>query len=322
MRSFVLVLAGSLLVLPATAQAHFDLLAPPSSNTSNATEGGKGAPPCGPDGTPSTAPVAVQGGQMLALKINETVYHPGFYRVALSLHSRSELPADPAVQTAVVMGMTQSVSADSTEMGFPVLANNLFADHKATGQLEAQIAIPNVNCDKCTLQVIEFMAQHGANPGGGYFYHHCADLKITADSSKPIFEPTAGSGGGGGSNGGASSTAGAGGTSAAAGTSAGGTSAAGGSATGGSVSSSGGSVPIGTSGGGTGGSANAIAGAPSVAGAVNAGASGGQGALPPGEDHMNDDGGCALSTRAAGSKPLLSLLLGLLVLGRRRNRRR
>src|SRR3989442_8886625 len=25
------------------------------------------------------------------------------------------------------------------------------------------------------------MAEHGANVGGGYFYHHCADLQITAD---------------------------------------------------------------------------------------------------------------------------------------------
>jgi hypothetical protein len=29
------------------------------------------------------------------------------------------------------------------------------------------------------------MAQHGANPGGGFYYHHCADLQITADPKLP-----------------------------------------------------------------------------------------------------------------------------------------
>jgi hypothetical protein len=33
-----------------------------------------------------------------------------------------------------------------------------------------------VTCDHCTLQVIEFMSQHGAP----CFYHHCADISIKA----------------------------------------------------------------------------------------------------------------------------------------------
>src|SRR5262249_53278962 len=31
----------------------------------------------------------------------------------------------------------------------------------------------------------EFMAEHGPNVGGGYFYHNCADLEITADPNIP-----------------------------------------------------------------------------------------------------------------------------------------
>jgi hypothetical protein len=34
--------------------------------------------------------------------------------------------------------------------------------------------------------VIQFMADHGYNIPGGYAYHHCADLQITADPAKPI----------------------------------------------------------------------------------------------------------------------------------------
>jgi hypothetical protein len=29
------------------------------------------------------------------------------------------------------------------------------------------------------------MAEHGYNNPGGYFYHHCAALQITADPAKP-----------------------------------------------------------------------------------------------------------------------------------------
>jgi len=36
------------------------------------------------------------------------------------------------------------------------------------------------------LQVIEFMAAHGWNPDGGYTYHHCAELQISANPEKPI----------------------------------------------------------------------------------------------------------------------------------------
>jgi hypothetical protein len=33
---------------------------------------------------------------------------------------------------------------------------------------------------------VEFMAEHGVNTDGGFYYHHCAALAITADPTKPI----------------------------------------------------------------------------------------------------------------------------------------
>jgi MYXO-CTERM domain-containing protein len=324
MRSSVLVLAVPLLALPATAQAHFTILEPPPATTST-TNGGKGDPPCGPTAMPSNVVTPVTGGSKLTLKINEFVSHPGFYRVALSIKSRSELPPDNVVKDKNGMVLAPnstgtSATADyQTNPVFPVLADNLFP-HTTGAMFSSDITLPNVNCDKCTLQVIEFMANHGSNgPKEGFFYHHCADLKITADPSKPIFDPTAAGGAGGGSSGGASSAGGAGGVSAMPSGGTAGTLAAAGSATGGTAPSNGGSAPIGVSGGGTGGSA-AVAGSPASAGSVAAGATGGQPSVAASND--NDKGGCAVSTHAADSKPLLSLLVGLLVLGRRRSRRR
>jgi len=321
MRSSLLVLAVPLLTLPAIAQAHFTLVAPPPA--SNSTDGGKGSAPCGPTSMPSNVITPVMGGSKLMLKVNETVAHPGFYRVALSIKSRSELPADNVVKDSSgkilpPAGPGNSASAVFQDPPvFPVLADNLWPHTSAMASFSTEITLPNVNCDKCTLQVIEFMAQHGPD----YFYRHCADLKITADTSKPIFDPTAGSGAGGGSSGGASGVGGSAGASVAGAAGA----AVGGS--GGTGGSSAGSSSVGLGGAGTAGAATAgapSAGAPAAAGSPgSAGASTAAGAMgTPNTGDGADSGGCSLSKHTASSKPLLSLLLGLLVLGRRRNRRR
>ena len=69
----------------------------------------------------------------------------------------------------------------------PVLADGLFAHtSRQTDPWATDVQIPNINCDRCTLQITQFMAEHGLNKDGGYYYHHCADLQITADPSKPI----------------------------------------------------------------------------------------------------------------------------------------
>ena len=72
----------------------------------------------------------------------------------------------------------------------PVLADGLFVQPtRPTGTMapfETDVQLPNISCKKCTLQVVQFMAEHGFNNPGGYSYHHCADLQITADPAKPI----------------------------------------------------------------------------------------------------------------------------------------
>jgi hypothetical protein len=69
----------------------------------------------------------------------------------------------------------------------PVLADGLFPHTtRPTAPFEADIDIPNINCTKCTLQIIQFMTEHGLNRDGDFSYHHCADLQITADPAKPL----------------------------------------------------------------------------------------------------------------------------------------
>jgi hypothetical protein len=69
----------------------------------------------------------------------------------------------------------------------PVLADGLFAHtERPAGNFEGEIAIPNIDCQNCVLQVIGFMADHLGVADGGHSYHHCAILNITADPSKPM----------------------------------------------------------------------------------------------------------------------------------------
>jgi hypothetical protein len=71
----------------------------------------------------------------------------------------------------------------------PVLADGLFPHYTRPSQpqtFETDIELPNINCAKCTLQIVQWMAEHGLNNPGEYTYHHCADLQITADPAKPL----------------------------------------------------------------------------------------------------------------------------------------
>jgi hypothetical protein len=174
------------------ASAHFKLLEPASWLNEAANGDPQKMAPCGGTsanaGTPSNAVTKVRGGSKLHLKVQETVHHPGHYRVALAVNSRTELPKDPEVTTREGARGPLSVSAAiQNPVRPPVLADGLFA-HTTRGEevFETDIEIPNINCEKCTLQIIEFMAEHGLNADGDYSYHHCADLQITADSAKPM----------------------------------------------------------------------------------------------------------------------------------------
>jgi hypothetical protein len=192
---FLLVFAGLAMAEQTAIQAHFKLLEPASW----LIEGDRGDPqkagPCGGSNTdwgkPSYIINKAVGGGKLHLRIQETVYHPGHYRVALAVNSPTELPLDPQTQTRDSERGPWSVSATiQNPAQIPVLADGLFVHSTGkTGEMppwETDVQLPNINCKKCTLQVVQFMAEHAFNNPGGYSYHHCAELQITADSSKPL----------------------------------------------------------------------------------------------------------------------------------------
>jgi hypothetical protein len=183
---------GALAVVTPYAGAHFRLLEPQGWLVENNLGDPQKAGPCGGTSTdvgmPSNAVARLKGGQMLHIKVQEIIFHPGHYRIAMAVNSRDELPPDPDVKTRDTDKGPWSVSSPiASQPNIPVLADGLFVHTtRQTSPFETDVQLPNISCDKCTLQIIEFMAEHGYNHPGGYFYHHCAVLQITADPAKPI----------------------------------------------------------------------------------------------------------------------------------------
>jgi hypothetical protein len=191
-RRFLLALAAVVGVLPMAADAHFVLMEPSSTLVQDQRGDPQKLGPCGGTsadaGTPTNSVGKVQGGQKLHLKLMETVYHPGHYRVALAVNSVNELPADPQALTMESARGPRSISAPiQNPPQVPLLADGLFVHTaKSAEPFETDIQLPNISCPKCTLQIVEFMGEHGVNADGGFYYHHCANLTISADPSKPV----------------------------------------------------------------------------------------------------------------------------------------
>jgi hypothetical protein len=199
MRNGILLVGIALASFSSVADAHFVLVSPAPSLVQNRLGDPQKIAPCGgvsanpargtpPNpGTPSNAVTNLTGGSTLHLLIQETVFHPGHYRVALA-RTAAQLPPDPKVTTRDSERGPWSVSAEiQNPTAPPVIADGLFAHtERPMGLHEMDIPIPNVTCVNCLIQVIQFMAEHGKNADGDYSYHHCATVNITADKSKPI----------------------------------------------------------------------------------------------------------------------------------------
>jgi hypothetical protein len=199
-RNRILLAALAVASLSAVVDGHFVLISPAASMMQNRLGDPQKIAPCGGvsanpgrgtpanPGVPSGAVTNVKGGTNLPLMVQESIFHPGHYRVALA-RTMQQLPPDPVVTTAQTdRGVRSQSAVIQNPPVAPILLDGIFAHtERPTQNFEAEIPIPNITCPNCVLQVIEFMADHpGVAIDGGHSYHHCAILNITADPSKPM----------------------------------------------------------------------------------------------------------------------------------------
>ena len=134
----------------ADAHARFaaDSITPPRSDNSGIKTG-----PCGSDPRSQNPPVFTPG-QQITVEWEETINHPGYYRIAFS-------PADD-------LGFDGNVlyQVDDDQDGSDV-----------PHQYSASITLPDVECDNCSLQLIQYMTER--DPPS--LYYSCADISLVAD---------------------------------------------------------------------------------------------------------------------------------------------
>ena len=128
-----LVVLMAVLASAAETSAHFKLLTPAPWVTTNDLGDPQKVGPCGGDpkgqneALLSKVVTKVAGGSRLHVKIQETIFHSGHYRVALAVNSRTELPPDPyTAEKWTQKGLYSVWGQIQSPPQIPVLADGLF----------------------------------------------------------------------------------------------------------------------------------------------------------------------------------------------------
>ncbi len=173
--------------LMSTAEAHFKLNAPENRSNQDALGGPQKSAPCGTSDSSTTAdnstptglpPAELKTGSLVTISINETIFHPGHYRVSLAQDAAS-LPADPLVTAGSTPCGSTVIDANPT---LPLLADGLLVHTTSFGGVTKTMSVQlpaGMQCTNCVLQVVQFMSNHPLNNPGGCFYHHCAIVNIS-----------------------------------------------------------------------------------------------------------------------------------------------
>lgn len=149
-----------------TAGAHARLKAggnfPPRS-----TDPGIKVGPCGP--AARTTPVVYRPGQTVTVEWEETIKHTGKFQFYFA----------PANDTPLFTG--------SGTPPTPILEVPENPNMPAITSYSAQLTLPNITCDACTLQMIQVMLDN--HPTMPTYYYACADVKLAPSSPTPTPTP-------------------------------------------------------------------------------------------------------------------------------------
>lgn len=183
-RQGVLTFGAFSLLYTIDSSAHLDLLVPePRERGSDrrSTDSNLKKGPCGQDrNNGRTRKVSVyRPGETITVTWNEYVNHVSYYRVAFDVDGDDDFP--------VFGGRYISPEGDDPAALCPVDGRVILAynfDDRTRGEHSMEIRLPDVECENCTLQVVQFM-YGGSRP----YYFQCADLALRhggADAGPPI----------------------------------------------------------------------------------------------------------------------------------------
>jgi MYXO-CTERM domain-containing protein len=161
------------------AAAHITMLSPAARYSSDMQK----APPCGhPDNPPGAGPVATyQAGETITVQFEETVNHPGHFRLALDMTGTDTF--------------TLPTGFDDFYNSPEVILDDI--PDMAGGVYSVDVTLPDTPCDPCTLQLIQVMDDGSWGPGDSDLYFNCADIVIEGSGAGSGGTGTGGNGTGG-----------------------------------------------------------------------------------------------------------------------------
>ena len=149
------------------AHAHFMLLYPPARAVALESA------PCGATGSArGSAPTVLRPGQTITVRWNVQVDHlePPKFRIALD---------DAGQDFPTPVGAHDSAA-------LPLFLDGVLT---AGGGLQTmEIALPNIECDNCTFQMLQYLSPGPPYPPGS-FYYQCADIILSGGAPMPMEVP-------------------------------------------------------------------------------------------------------------------------------------
>jgi hypothetical protein len=178
----LLAFAG-ILAVAGPAAAHLGLRYPPSRYGDNVLKVG----PCGLAGGARSRNVTVlEPGATIDVVWDEYVDHPGHFRISFDVDGDNDF-VDPAC-----LGKCNTTSPTIELYSNTSVLLDGIADTPHGGQSGAKVTLPDVQCERCTLQVIQVMYDKPpyVTPGNDIYYQ-CADLVLRrAVAPTPTASPT------------------------------------------------------------------------------------------------------------------------------------
>lgn len=161
-------LLGAMLWPAGPARAHIDLDWPVDRGCSDQKVG-----PCGSGCDARSNNVTVlPPGATITVQWTETVPHPGHYRIAFDDDGIDDFE-DPTGYDDI-----------QTDPALPVLLDGI-EDREGTGPYQAQVTLPDVECERCTLQLIQVMTDKPPWDTNDVYYR-CADLALRSGAPLPV----------------------------------------------------------------------------------------------------------------------------------------
>jgi hypothetical protein len=185
-------LAVALVLAPTVAAAHIRITSPTPRTVSELKD-----QHCGATGSPRANVQTRRPGSTLHLVWDEYVKHPGWFRISFQQNGDTfEIP--PASTGATGTGAVSNFPTENlTGQVDPGSGSLIIADHIEHPALSFDVPLPSVECNNCTLQLIQVMTDkppYTSDPASDDIYFACVDLVLSATAPDPGPGPGPGNG--------------------------------------------------------------------------------------------------------------------------------